>query len=116
MEQVIDTILANSSQPPVIIIQGDHGPGSRLDWDSPQRTCLWERTPILNAYYLPEGRDSLLYPSISPVNSFRVVLNSYFGTNLPLLPDDTYFTSHRLERQAIDITAQRTSRANCDLP
>lgn len=116
IEQVIDAILANSAQPPVIIIQGDHGPGSRLDWGSPQRTCLWERTPILNAYYLPEGGDSLLYPSISPVNSFRVVLNKYFGTNLPLLPDDTYFTSHRLERQAIDITAQRSSLANCDLP
>jgi hypothetical protein len=116
MEKVIDSILTNSSQPPVIIIQGDHGPGSRLDWDSPGRSCLWERTPILNAYHLPgEGAD-LLYPSISPVNTFRVVLNAYFGTDLPLLPDKTYFTSHRLERQVIDITDQRTSWANCDLP
>ena len=44
---------------------------------------------------------------------FRVVLNTVFGTDLPLLDDRTYFTSHRLERQAIDITAERDSRANC---
>ena len=116
MQQVIDAILANSSQPPVIIIQGDHGPGSRLVWDSPPQTCLWERTPILNAYFLPGEGKSLLYSSISPVNSFRVVLNAYFRTDLPLLPDATYFTSHRLERQAIDITNQRSSQLNCDLP
>ena len=113
LEQVIDSILENSSSPPVIILQGDHGPGSRLVWDAPSKTCLWERTPILNAYYLPGGGDDLLYPSISPVNSFRVVLNAYFDADLPLLPDKTYFTSHDLDLQAIDITQDRSSRANC---
>jgi hypothetical protein len=113
LEWAIDAILANSPTPPVIILQGDHGPGSRLNWGSPAKTCLWERTSILNAYYLPGGGESRLYPSISPVNSFRVVLNAYFGANLPLLPDRTYFTSHRLERQAIEITAERSSRQNC---
>jgi hypothetical protein len=116
MEQVIDAILENSASPPVIVIQGDHGPGSRLDWHSPETTCLWERTSVLNAYYLPGGGDRWLYSSISPVNSFRVILNAYFDANLPLLDDATYFTSHRLEDQAIDITAQRSSRAYCNLP
>jgi hypothetical protein len=115
LEQAIDSILANSDEPPVIILQGDHGAGSGLDWDSPQRTCLWERASILNAYYLAEEEPEQLYPAISPVNSFRVVLNIVFGTDLPLLPDRTYFTSHRLERQAIDITADRDSRANCTI-
>ncbi len=114
LEQVIAAILENSSSPPIIILQGDHGPGSRLDWSSPAQTCLWERTPILNAFYLPGEGERLLYPSISPVNLFRVVLNAYFGANLPLLEDATYFTSHRLEDQAIDITEERSSRANCN--
>jgi len=113
LEQAIDALLANSKTPPVIIIQGDHGAGSGLDWDSPQATCLWERSAILNAIYLPGGNTEQLYPSISPVNSFRVVLNDIFGTELPLLPDRTYFTSHRLIRQAIDITSERDSQANC---
>ncbi len=113
LEGAIDALLANSQNPPVIILQGDHGAGSRLDWDSPAASCLWERSAILNAYYLPAAGKVALYPSISPVNSFRVVLNSIFGTELPLLPDRTYFTSHRLVRQVIDITAERDSRANC---
>lgn len=116
VEQVVNTILAESESPPVIILQGDHGPGSRLVWDAPAKTCLWERTPILNAYHLPGGADRWLYPSISPVNTFRVVLNAYFGANLPLLPDNTFFTSHRLDRVAIDISAERTSRLNCEAP
>jgi hypothetical protein len=114
--QAIQSILENTASPPIIILQGDHGPGSMLVWDSPEKTCLWERTPILNAYYLPESESSKLYPSISPVNTFRVILNAQFGTELPLLPDVTYFTSHHLERQMIDITSQRDSRDHCSPP
>jgi hypothetical protein len=47
------------------------------------------RIGILNAYHLPGVETGVLYPTISPVNSFRVVLNAYFGTKLPLLPDRT---------------------------
>jgi hypothetical protein len=31
-----------------------------------------------------------LYPTITPVNSFRLVLNDYFNAGLPLLPDRAY--------------------------
>ena len=113
MEKAIDAILEKSKTPPVIIIQGDHGPGSGLDWKSPERSCLWERTSIFNAYYLPDGGSSLLYPSITPVNSLRVVLNTYFKAGLPLLPDHTYFTSHYLTDQVIDINDKTGSKQNC---
>lgn len=79
--EVVDALLVNSATPPVIILQGDHG--------SP-RVAGWE-TAILNAYYLPDASGmAMLYPSISPVNSFRVIFNAYFGANLPLLPDTSY--------------------------
>ena len=51
---------------------------------------------ILNAYYMPEGKDKYLYPEITPVNTFRVIFNSYFGTEFDMLPDKNYFTKpHR---------------------
>ena len=113
LEEVLDSILRKSSTSPIIIIQGDHGPGAFHDWDTPEKTCLWERSPILNAYHLPGIDEKKLIPDITPVNSFRIVLNEYFNTDLELLPDKTYFTSHRLKRQIMDVTEQRDSMLNC---
>ena len=46
---------------------------------------------ILNAYYLP-GQAHLPYDTISPVNSFRLVLGAYLGARYPLLPDISYYS------------------------
>jgi hypothetical protein len=82
MLQAIDTIVANSETPPIIIIQGDHGP-----WLQPKDRRMW----ILNAYYLP-GHEDALYSTITPVNTFRVVFNKYFGGNYDMLKDVSYFS------------------------
>lgn len=84
--QVIDTILARSETPPIIILQGDHGPPPELSPSAAQKM------PILNAYYLPGvDAEKVLYSSISPVNTFRVILKPYFGQALPLLEDISYY-------------------------
>lgn len=82
MLKAVDLLLSNSPTPPLIIIQGDHGP-----WLQPTE----KRFLILNAYYLP-GQKNKLYPSISPVNTFRVVFNSYFGGRYDMLSDVSYFS------------------------
>lgn len=76
----LKTMIDKSTTPPVIILQGDHGP---LERELQMR--------ILNAYYLPEGAEAL-YPGISPVNSFRIIFNTYFGANFPLLEDRSYYS------------------------
>ena len=106
----VDSILEMSSRPPVILIQGDHGPGSLLFRDSLEKTCLFERTSILSAYYLPDH--SSFPQDISPVNSFRVVLNTYFGTNLDLLPNRTYFSPQSWPYDFTDVTDQ--IEASCE--
>lgn len=95
IRRLVGRILRDSPDPPVIIVQGDEGPyppgtgADTFDWRTATKTQLLAKTGILNAYYLPGAGTHALYPTISPVNSFRVVFNAYFATNLPLLPDRT---------------------------
>jgi hypothetical protein len=78
MLEIIPKIIANSTRPPIIVIQGDHGPTIP---SGPQ-----QRMRNLSVYYLP-GVDAPLYSTITPVNTFRVIFNTHFGQNLPLLDD-----------------------------
>lgn len=88
--QVIDTLQSESDEQPIIIVQGDHGPPPDLTNDPAARM------PILNAYYLPDIEAAeALYPAVTPVNSFRVVLNRYLGFSLPMLEDKSYFAPNQ---------------------
>lgn len=93
LAEILPVIISESPLDPVIVIQGDHGPGSSLDWNSPEASDLRERFSILNAFRLPGVEPDMLYPTITPVNTFRVILNSYFGADLPQLPDQSFFSS-----------------------
>ena len=86
---------------PIIIIQADEGPypdrigedNKNFDWSSATDDEIAQKLGILNAYYLPNGGDKLLYPAISPVNTFRIVFNYYFGQNYQMLSDDSFLSN-----------------------
>lgn len=105
IEQMVDTILAASDGKAIIVLQSDEGPFMKRYFDLHEETpwttlpddAYRSHVPILNAYYLPQGilptdPDSLLYRDITPVNSFRLILNAYFGEKLQLYPDEVYLT------------------------
>ena len=108
--QMVDRLLAASPHPPVIILQSDHGSGLGLEWEDPEVTDLPERLSILNAYYFPGGEGGL-YEAITPVNTFRVVFNQYFGADFELLPDRSYFSTWSHPYKFIDVTSKTSPLA-----
>lgn len=99
--ELIDGLLKSAPTPPVIIVQGDHGwvaPGT------PEAEQASHRIPILNAYLVPDGVRSKLYPDITPVNSFRVLFSELFGADLPRVPDRSYMCDYAKACDLRDVT------------
>jgi hypothetical protein len=100
----IEEILNKSSKKPIIIIQGDHGPGVMFDFESLENTNINERMSILNAYYFPDQNYVDLYNEISPVNTFRIILNNKLFTATKLLEDKNFFVTLDQPYNFIEIT------------
>ena len=85
IEKVVDELLKGSEIPPIIVVQSDHGirPHFRNLVIGPDE---WRK--ILSVMYLPGIDYNELCESISPVNTFRLIFNNYFGTEYEMLPDD----------------------------
>jgi hypothetical protein len=104
LQQAVTQILQSSDEPPIIIIQSDHGSRVFLNGDSAEKTCARERMSILNALYLPDNGASQFYESITPVNTFRVIFNTYFNTNFDLLEDRSYLAANDQPYDFLDVT------------
>lgn len=91
---IVDQIISESTTPPIIILQGDHG--------IPRSEPVNAQFQIYNAYYFPGQDTGIFYDTISPVNSFRLLFNTYFNMDYPLLPDQSY----RSEEKFILFTEQ----------
>lgn len=101
---VVQRIMAGSTEPPIIILQSDHGPGLQWNEQDPASTNLRERMSNFVALYLPGTSDTQPYDSISPVNIFRLVFNRYFGASYELLNDKNYFETMDRPYNFTDVT------------
>jgi hypothetical protein len=82
LQAALSELLEAAESPPIIVLQGDHAPWLQKGAG---------RFMILNAYLLP-GHADLPYPAISPVNTFRLIFNAYFGAHYDILPDVSYYS------------------------
>ena len=85
VKETVQAILESSETPPVIILQADHG--SNEVPGTPQHVAIFNAILVR-----PECRD-LLYPTMTPVNTFRVVFNCYFDAGLPIVRDEVFWSN-----------------------
>jgi hypothetical protein len=76
----------------IIYITGDHG------YRNINGTRPYMIFDNYSAYYFPDNKYENLYNGISPVNSFRVILNKHFQTNITLLKDSSIFIPYTLPK------------------
>ncbi len=84
MKESVEKLL-DTNNPPIIIIQSDHGMKESNSED--EYTKLFASFNNFKAYYFPyEGRN-IEFETTTPVNSFRVLFNLYFDDGYELLED-----------------------------
>ncbi len=102
---IIDEIIDGSETPPIIILQGDHGPAA----ESGKLSYVTERMRNLNAILVAPEVSKQLYPDLTPVNTFRLIFNAYFNAGLDLLPDKSYYSEYQSPYHFTDVTEKADS-------
>ncbi len=96
---IVDELLDRPvDEQPIILIQADEGPhterqelelGSNFRWEDATDAELRTKLLLLSAWYLP-GTDVTVPDDLSPVNSFRLIMDTYLGTEMGLLENRSY--------------------------
>ena len=112
--ELVEDLLANVEPKPIIILQSDEGPfpkryldnESGFNWRQATDGELRQKMRILNAYYFPDADTSTINDGTTPVNSFRILFNTYFHADLEILPDRSFaFVSSGQLYDFFDVTA-----------
>ena len=88
MINIITKILSQPNES-IIIIQGDTGTTILNNPDV--KDYVKKRFSILYAVHIPSGDKKIFSDNISSVNTYRIIFNNYFGTNLEILDNRHYW-------------------------
>lgn len=89
LKRVVDSIMTNVKRPLVVIIQGDHG------YRYSDMSQAEKEFPNLNAFYFYNKDYRLLNDSLTNVNTFRVVFNTFMGKKYEMLPNKHFFLQYK---------------------
>jgi hypothetical protein len=82
---VLDRLISDSAQTPIVLLQSDHGTNLRRGLKTDEYYRI--RLANLNAVLLPGAPVDLMPENPTAVNLFRFVFDHYFDAGLPFLPD-----------------------------
>ena len=100
---LVDKILENATRESVIIIISDHGYRAEIDWENPSNENYVAGFNNLAAYYMPNQMDNIP-ETFSAVNIFRIIFNSYLGTEFEMLEDRQIWYTPDRPFDFIDVT------------
>ncbi|NML21128.1 sulfatase-like hydrolase/transferase [Pseudoflavitalea sp. G-6-1-2] len=82
IRKLVDSIQINTNGKAVIIVESDHG----FHYEAPpeKKHNVWYN---VNAVYLPNGQYGQFMDSITNVNEFRIIFNTLFHQQYPMLKD-----------------------------
>ena len=89
LKKIVTHIFESNNRPFILIIQGDHG------FKFFDNKIVEPEFANLNAIYFYNKNYHLLNDSLSNVNTFRIVFNTFFHKNYPLLKDASYFLQYK---------------------
>jgi hypothetical protein len=98
-ELVTHLLAVPENERPIIVLQADEGPQPPrfegvFDWTTATLAELEMKFKLFTALYLPGLPESEarrhIYPTFTPVNTFRLIFNLYLGGHFRLLPDRNY--------------------------
>jgi len=95
-------ILTDTDDPPVIIIQSDHGIRAGKSQNEYENYLKFFNN--FKAYYFPGKGRNLDFESTTAVNTFRVLFNLYFDDEYELLEDKIWGNTQEKPYQFKDVT------------
>ncbi len=104
IQETIDRILAESPEPPIIIVQSDHGSELNLDMESVQQYGPARADEHPECLLLPRRPVRGALPGHLPGQLVPRGLQHVLRRELPLLPDRSFFSTWRDPYQFIDVT------------